>query len=90
MILEEKEHKEYHRNGTIWITGTIGIIAPLWKHRYHYLVAPDGTPWCRTGIWEKHYDNGQLAWTIEYDAFGKCTDSKFPQFLRDGTPIGNK
>lgn len=89
MIVEIAEHIEYHPNGQVWITGQIGIIAPLFKDSYDY--RGEAQPWCRLGIWTKHYDNGQLAWTIDY---GDGTwppkpnqTGSFPQFRKDGTGI---
>lgn len=91
MILRTIEHKEFHPNGQVWITGQIGIVASMWKHLYDYrTVNVEGKPvgtWCRLGKWTKQFDNGQLAWSIQYDEYGRTTNDKFPQFRKDGTPI---
>ena len=90
MILERKEWKEYHPNGQVWITGEIGIIADMWKHLYNYRIGFKGyenLPVCRLGKWTKQFDNGQLAWTIEYDDYGNENGKKYPSFRKDGTGI---
>jgi len=91
MILETFEWKELHKNGQPWITGTIGIVADLWIDIYDYLTGfkgYEGKPVCRIGIWTKHYDNGQLAWTIDYGDGKHATKTQsYPQFRRDGTPV---
>ena len=89
MILERKVWKEYHPNGQVWITGEIGIVADSWKHLYNTLgfAGYEGTSTCRLGKWTKQFDNGQLAWTIEYNDYGYSTGKEFPQWRKDGTPI---
>lgn len=89
MILERKQHKEYHPNGQVWVTGEIGIIADPWKHLYNTIgfAGYEGKVTCRLGKWIKQFDNGQLAWTIEYDNYGYPTSEKFPQWRKDGTPV---
>ncbi len=70
MILERIEWKEYHPSGNIWISGMIGIVAEGWKHLYDYRTGfkgYEGKPVCRLGVWTKFYDDGQIAWTINYD-----------------------
>lgn len=89
MILETKEYKELHKNGSVWITGTIAIVADPWKHLYSLIGFPgfEKIHTCRIGKWSKYYSNGQLAWTIEYDDFGYAKPSNYPSFRIDGTEI---
>ncbi|HEY9363482.1 MAG TPA: hypothetical protein VIQ00_09490 [Chitinophagaceae bacterium] len=90
MILERVQWKEYHPNGQVWITGEIGVIAPMWRHLYNFRTGfkgYEGKPVCRLGKWTKHFDNGQLAWTIQYDEYGFATKDKFPSFRKDGAGI---
>lgn len=90
MILEEIEYREYHPNGQLCISGKIGIVADMWKHLYDYRTGfkdHHGTPVCRLGKWTCQFDNGQLAWTIQYDDYGFSTNDKFPHFRKDGTQI---
>ena len=48
-----------------------------------------GTPVCRIGVWTKYFDNGQLAWQLDYGdgTYDYKSDKKFPSFQKDGTPI---
>ena len=90
MILERKEWKEFHENGQVWITGEIGIVADSWKHLYDFRTGfegYEGQAVVRLGRWTKQYDNGQLAWTLEYDEYGRHINRKFPQFRSDGVSI---
>mgnify|MGYP007023468959 CR=1 FL=1 len=91
MILETKKHTELHSNGSIWIDGQIGIVDNLSKHLYDVrsgFTGFEGKPVCRIGKWTKHFDNGQLAWTIDYgDGTFDCKKESFPQYRKDGTTI---
>lgn len=92
MILETYEWIENHPNGKPWIVGKIGIVAQMWKHLYDYRTGFKGyevIPVCRIGEWKKYYDNGQLAWTIDY---GDGTHEnrfhcKYPSYRPDGKKI---
>jgi len=50
---------------------------------------PKGTPVCRIGVWTKYFDNGQLAWQLDYGdgTYDYKSYKKFPSFQKDGTPI---
>jgi len=91
MILETKEWKEFHPNGQVWITGQIGIVASMWQHLYDYRMGfqgYEGQPIVRLGLWTKHFDNGQLAWTLDYgDGTYDCKKEKFPSYRKDGSTI---
>lgn len=92
MILEESEWKEYHPNGQLWISGRIGVVAEMWKHLYDYRTGfkgYEGKPVCRLGIWTKYFDNGRLAWQLDYgDGTYDCKKTQFnAQYRRDGTEI---
>lgn len=90
MILERREYKEYHTNGQVWVSGEIGLVGDLWKHLYDCRLGFkgfEGKSVCRLGKWTKYFDNGQLAWTIQYDDFGYANKENFPQFRKDGTGI---
>lgn len=54
-----------------------------------YLI-PQETPVCRVGIWTKYYDNGQMAWKIDYANGLLKSDikkQKFDAFRKDGSKI---
>lgn len=90
MILETINWTEHHPNGQVWIQGQIGVVAPMWQHLYDFRTGfkgYEGKPVVRLGKWTKQFDNGQLAWTLEYDQNGYETKEKFPQFRKDGTGI---
>lgn len=90
MLIERKEWKEFHPNGQIWIDGEIGIIEPSTQHQYDCRTGfpgYEGEAVCRLGKWTKHYDNGQLAWTLEYDDFGFSKKINYPRYRKDGTII---
>lgn len=78
---------EYHSNGQLFFTETRCLTPPLFDHQYDCRIAPDGTPWHRVGLMQKWYDNGQLAWTLEFDEFGRETGKNWPQFRKDGAVI---
>ena len=90
MLIERKEWKEFHPNGQIWIDGEIGIIEPSTQHQYDCRTGfpgYDGEAVCRLGKWTKYYDNGQKAWTLEYDDYGFCKTIHYPRYRKDGTII---
>ena len=90
MLLRREKFTEYHQNGEKWITGEIGLVAELWKHLYNYRTnfeGYEGKPICRLGLWHRYYDNGQLAWTIEYDEHGYPKSTEYPSFRMDGSLI---
>lgn len=91
-ISERKEWKEYHPNGQLWIVGEIGVVADRWKHLYDYrtgFAGYEGKPVCRLGKWIKYFDNGQIAWTLDYGygTYDYKLKKKFPSFRKDGTNI---
>lgn len=82
--------KELHKNGKIWIEGTIKLLSEDEKKAYNYRQHPDwfdGQPWCRIGMWRKYYANGQLHWEMEYDLNGKYIPCKRPSYRKDGSVI---
>ena len=92
MILEKIDWKEYHPNGNIWISGQIGIVADLWKHLYETRgewKGYEGKAVCRLGKWQKHFDNGQLAWEQFYNEYGFFESRNTPSYRKDGTIIIN-
>ena len=91
-IVETKKWIEYHENGTPWITGEIAILNDEFKHLYDYRMQMEGyenIPVARIGIWTKHYDNEQLAWTLDMGngILGCKKEKPYPQYRRDGSII---
>lgn len=67
MILEQNTTEEYHNNGQLAYTETRAKIHPDHTDRYpNGLIHPEGYYWVRLGRCAKYYDNGQLAWEINY------------------------
>ena len=95
MILDKFIYKEYHQNGELWITGEIIIVSNSSKHLYNYLTnfpGAEGKNAVRVGIWRKYYDNGQLAYTLNYgdgtiSAACESLKERYPQYRRDGSII---
>ena len=86
MTSERIDHKEYHPNGELWISETRIEVPSLWIGLYNYRTeGMNGKIWYRTGLQQKFFDNGQLAWTLEYDEFGKFVNKKYPSYRKDGS-----
>lgn len=53
-----------------------------------YLI-PKGIPVCRIGVWSKYFDNGQIAWQLDYGDGTQEYKSKdkFRSYRKDGTLI---
>lgn len=88
----QKINKEYHANGTLAYIETINILDKNELCLFDgIIVHPDGYRWFRSGVHAKYFDNGQLAWMLEYDANGKSLESNKLQFKhqhrKDGTII---
>lgn len=95
MITNRIKWQEFHRNGQLWIDGEIGIVSNNCKHLYDYLLGfkgYEGIPVVRLGIWTKYYDNGQVAWKLDYqegliDNKDKRKPQEFHSYRKDGTII---
>lgn len=92
-FIEVKEWKEYHPNGQLWITGQIAVVKQYAKHLYDYRVGfkgYEGTPVVRLGIWTKYFENGQLAWQLDYSdglLDSKTQRKKLHSYREDGSAI---
>lgn len=92
MFIETKEWKELHDNGSVWIVGKVALVADLWKHLYdirYGFKGFEGKPVCRIGFWIKYFDNGQIAWTLDFGdgSFDYKSKEKFPSYRKDGSLI---
>ena len=94
MLLKPKTTIEYHENGTLFFTTITAEIAD------GYLYMHEGkNPMMRKLInnrpvnpyvilmREKYYDNGQFAWRLEWDEYGKPKDTGTKNYRKDGTLI---
>lgn len=96
-FVETHKWQEFHQNGQLWIDGEIAVVSEGKKDLYDYRTGfsgYEGKPVCRIGIWTKYFDNGQLAWQIDYGDgsyetlfSGKRKGQPFPSYRKDGTPI---
>jgi hypothetical protein len=96
-VIRTEKWQEFHKNGQLWIDGEIAIVSEDNKDLYDYrtgFAGYEGKPVCRIGIWTKYFDNGQLAWQIDYGDgsyetlfSGKRKGQQFPSYRKDGTPI---
>ncbi|GEM_PF-752794 len=92
-FVETHKWQEFHENGQLWIDGEIAVVPEMTKHLYDYRTGfkgYDGKPVCRIGVWTKYFDNGQIAWQLDFG--DGMFDSKeprktFPSYRRDGTLI---
>jgi hypothetical protein len=69
MILETKTYTEHRPDGSLLITGAVGIVATSWSHLYETRSAIkgyEGTQVCRVGPWTKFNKDGTVAWVIDY------------------------
>jgi len=106
-VIETIKWQEFHKNGQLWIDGTIALIKEQYKGLYDcrdgwydsrgcddlrngkYLIQK-GQPVVRIGVWTKYFDNGQLAWQLDfgdgmYDS--KVKRQSFPAYRKDGTGV---
>lgn len=92
MLVETKEVKEYHKNGTLAYSENIGIIAKGYEDLYPNRVThPDGYDWIRLGKQEKFHDTGVRAWILEYDTKGNVIKNEAYKWdvnkRKDGTNV---
>jgi len=91
-FLEAMPWQEFYKNGQLWIDGEIAIVPEELKHLYDYRIGfkgYEGKPICRVGKLTKYFDNGQMAWRLDYgdgthDYKGK---EKFHSYRKDGSVI---
>jgi len=88
MFVTTKENKEFHKNGTLAYIETIAILNPLFVQTYERrIVKQDGSEFIRIGLHAKYFDNGQLAWKLEYNDLGNLIKNNNPQYRKDGSTI---
>lgn len=88
MILSTKTNNEYHANGQLAYTENISILSEASAGSYsNRRISTDGTQWIRTGVNAKYFDNGQLAWRLQYDNVGDLIQTDDKQYRKDGTVV---
>lgn len=85
----KKVNNEYHPNGTLAYTETRVVVAEIKQETNLCAIrtAPDGTMSMRVGRHAKMFDNGQLAWEINYDDNGHAILPYSKAYRKDGTVI---
>lgn len=91
-FVETHKWQEFHENGKLWIDGEIAVVPEMSKGIYDYRIGFkgfEGKPVCRIGVWTKYFDNGQIAWQLDYGdgKHGYKSDKSFPSYRKDGTLI---
>ena len=87
-IIEIIKNEEFHKNGQLAYVETIGILSKEAEHLYdNRRISPEGYSLIRIGRQAKYFDNGQIAWELEYDDRGELIITGKPQYRRDGTVI---
>ena len=86
--MKTKINKEFHKNGKLAYIETIQILSKEEEHLFNNATRhPDGFEWIRIGKQAKYYDNGQLAWILNYDNNGVVIKEKNRSYRKDGTII---
>lgn len=80
---------EYHNNGQLAYTVTVATLQPMFAHLFNdgRRIHPEGHSWIRIGKCAKYFDNGQLAWIINYDNKGVPVKDNALSFRKDGIHI---
>jgi antitoxin component YwqK of YwqJK toxin-antitoxin module len=84
--------QEFYENGNLFIDGKIAVVFEMSKSIYNYRLGfkgYEGKPVCRIGVWTKYFNNGQIAWQIDYGdgTLGYKSGNFFPSFRKDGSSI---
>lgn len=88
MIIETKIIKEYHANGKLAYTFTMAIIAPGMEALYeNRRIRQDGYTWIRIGAHQKFFDNGVMAWQLDYNNLGGPIKNDIKNRRKDGSII---
>jgi len=88
MFIKTELQQEFHKNGTLAFEQTIAILEPLFATTYEKrLTSPNGYDFIRIGRHVKYFDNGQLAWELNYNEKGEVIKENKPQYQKDGTII---
>lgn len=86
--MRTQENNEYHKNGQLAYTETIVILEAAESIKFENArIHPSGYQWIRTGRQAKYFDNGQLAWELQYDKSGKVIKDGSYAHRKDGSNI---
>jgi len=88
MDLITTTNKEFHENGKLAYIETIAIIPPLFKSLYqNQRITKEGIIFIRIAQQAKYFNNGQLAWIMNYDDKGNYIKDNISSYRKDGTLI---
>lgn len=83
-----EEQNEFHPNGELAYIQTIKVIDKQERHLYpNYRIHSGGYLFIRTGLCAKYYNNGQLAWSMNYDDMGNVIKDNQKSFRKNGDVI---
>ena len=87
-LIENREVREYHKNGNLMYETTFGIVPPSFKNLFeNTILSPSGEILIRIGMTRRFWDNGQLNWQLKYENNGALSKDRFPSFWKDGSII---
>lgn len=89
MFLRVELQQEFHDNGALAYEQTIAILKPEHEAKFdRRIMHPDGYCFIRIGRNVKYFDNGQLAWQLDYNDKGEVIKNKDQrEYRKDGTII---
>lgn len=83
-----EEQNEFHPNGELAYVQTIKVIDVGEKHLYpNHRKHADGYLFIRIGLCAKYFNNGQLAWALNYDDMGNVIKDNQKGFRKNGDVI---
>lgn len=90
MLGEIKTITEYHPNGSLWFTTVIAFVNP--KYIGFYMNNAQLREWNSSKPYikikcEKHFDNGQFGWKLEWNESGELLNKNDKSYRKDGTLI---
>jgi len=89
MFKEVVTIKEYHKNGTLFFKEKRAIIEPLFVPVFYNFTnfrALENVCFLILER-EKYYDNGQIAWSLEWNDKGESIKNNKLKYRKDGTII---
>ena len=88
MDMTTELRQSFHENGTLFYEETICRLNNDQINDFpNRILSPKGYSFIRTGRVAKYFDNGQLAWELNYDKKGELIKDDSRQYRKDGTVI---
>lgn len=89
MIKETITITEHHKNGALFYKEKRAIIEPLFIDAYKKFsnfITIENISFLKLEC-EKHFDNGQFAWSLKFDLEGNLINKNEHSYRKDGTLI---